>query len=165
MRRRSGSLAETVDVLVEGGKATAGPPIGPALGPLGINIMQVVEAINQKTAGFEGVKVPVKIIVDPTRGTFDLEVGTPPTSALILKELQAEKGAQNPGKERIGNLSLEQVAKVARIKEKGTLGASLKDKVQEVLGTCVSMGVTVAGKDPREVQAELNEGLHDTALT
>ncbi len=147
--------------MVEGGKATAGPPIGPALGPLGINIMQVVEAINEKTSGFEGVKVPVKIVVDPTQGTFDLQVGTPPTSALILKEVQAEKGAGSPGKERVGNLTLAQVVKVARIKEEGTLGAGMKEKVLEVLGTCTSLGVSVEGKDPREVQTEVKEGLHE----
>ncbi len=149
---------------MEGGKATAGPPIGPALGPLGINIMQVVEAINKKTASFEGVKVPVKIIVDPTEGTFDLEVGTPPTSALILKEVEAEKGAHSPGQERVGDLTMKQVAKVARIKEGGTLGAGLKETVLEVLGTCTSLGVTVTGKDPRKVQAEVKDGLHDAAL-
>lgn len=157
-------MAETIEVLVEGGKATAGPPIGPALGPLGINIMEVVEAINQKTSSFEGMKVPVKIIVDPTKGTFHLEVGTPPTSALILKEVGAEKGSQTPGRESVGDLSTEQVVKIARMKAGDTLGSDLKRKVLEVLGTCVSMGVTVEGKDPKVFQAEVKQGLHDALL-
>jgi large subunit ribosomal protein L11 len=157
-------LVETIDVLVEGGKATAGPPIGPALGPLGLNIMEVVEAINKRTASFEGMKVPVKILVDPTRGTFELRVGTPPTSALILKELGAEKGSTSPGREPVGDLSLEQVAKVARMKAEDTLGADLKRKVMEVLGTCISLGVTVEGRSPREVQDEVRRGAYDSAL-
>jgi large subunit ribosomal protein L11 len=164
LRRRRGRLVETIDVLVEGGKATAGPPIGPALGPLGLNIMEVVEAINERTASFEGMKVPVKILVDPTKGTFDLEVGTPPTSALILKELGAEKGAETPGRESIGDLSLEQVAKIARMKSGDTLGSDLKQKVLEVLGTCVSLGVRVEGRNPKEVQAEVKRGAYDTLL-
>lgn len=146
---------ESVDVLVEGGQATAGPPIGPALGPLGINILQVVEAINERTAAFQGMKVPVKILVDPAKGTFDLEVGTPPTSALVLKEAGLGKGASAPGREKAGDLTLEQVRKIAEMKADATLGRSLEEKVREVLGTCVSMGVTVEGKDPRTVQGEL----------
>lgn len=156
---------ETVDVLVEGGKATAGPPIGPALGPLGLNIMQVVEAINERTSRFEGMKVPVRIIVDPAGGTFELEIGTPPTSALILKEAGVEKGSGTPGREMVGDLTLEQVVKVARMKEENTLGSDLQQKVQEVLGTCVSLGVTVGGREPREVQSEVQRGLPDEVLS
>ncbi len=156
---------ETVEVLVEGGKATAGPPIGPALGPLGLNILQVVEAINERTSGFEGMKVPVKIIVDPTRRTFELEVGTPPTSALILKEAGLERGSQTPGRDRVGNLTLDQVVKIARMKAQNTLGSDVPQKVREVLGTCLSMGVTVGGKDPREVQSEVDQGLPEDLLS
>jgi large subunit ribosomal protein L11 len=157
-------VAETIEVLVEGGKATAGPPIGPALGPLGINILQVVEAVNERTRDFAGMKVPVTIRVDPAAGTFELEVGTPTTSALILKELGAEKGSGEPLTEKVGNLSLGQVAKVARMKGESTLGASLREKALEVMGTCVSMGVTVEGRDPREVQREVQEGRHDAVF-
>ncbi|MFQ6012664.1 MAG: 50S ribosomal protein L11 [Thermoplasmata archaeon] len=152
---------ETVHVLVEGGKATAGPPLGPALGPLGLNILQVVEAVNERTAAFEGMKVPVKILVDPTEGTFELEVGTPTTSALLLKEAGLEKGSGNPRTEKVGNLSLDQVVRVAGMKADGTLGAGLKERTLEILGSCVSLGVTVEGKEPREVQAEVKEGRHD----
>ncbi len=152
---------ETINVLVEGGKATAGPPLGPALGPLGLNILQVVEAVNERTAAFDGMKVPVKILVDPIEGTFDLEVGTPTTSALLLKEAGLEKGSGNPRTEPVGNLTLVQVVKVAQMKFDGTLGADLKRKTLEVLGSCVSIGVTVENKEPREIQAEVKEGLHE----
>ena len=74
---------DTVEVLIEGGSATAGPPIGPALGPFGINMMQVVDEINQKTADFAGMKVPVKVMIDRDTKEVDIEIGTPPTSSLI----------------------------------------------------------------------------------
>lgn len=157
-------MVETVEVLVEGGKATAGPPIGPALGPLGLNIMEVVQAINEKTASFEGMKVPVRIVVDPEAGTFELEIGTPPTSALILKELGLEKGSSAPRRESIGDLSLDQVIKIAQMKAGSTLGPSPKEKVLEVLGTCLSVGVTVEGRDPKELQREILEGKWDSRL-
>jgi large subunit ribosomal protein L11 len=155
---------ETIDVLVEGGRATAGPPLGPALGPLGLNIIQVVEAVNERTASFDGMKVPVKILVDPTAGTFELEVGTPTTSALLLKEAGLEKGSDNPRTETVGNLSMAQVVKVAQMKGDGTLGADLKGKTLEVLGSCVSLGVSVENKEPREVQADVKAGLYDGHL-
>ncbi|HDJ50955.1 MAG TPA: 50S ribosomal protein L11, partial [Thermoprotei archaeon] len=81
---------QVIEVLVEGGKATPGPPLGPALGPLGVNVAQVVKAINEATKEFEGMKVPVKVIVDVATRQFEIEVGLPPTSALILKELGIE---------------------------------------------------------------------------
>ncbi|MCD6503294.1 MAG: 50S ribosomal protein L11 [Thermoplasmata archaeon] len=149
---------QVVEVLVEGGKATPGPPLGPALGPLGVNVAQVVKAINEATKAFEGMKVPVKIIVDVATRQFEIEVGTPPTSALILKELGAEKGSSDPKRTKIGDLSLEQIIKIAKIKKKDMLSYTLKSAVKEVLGTCVSMGVTVMGKDPREVQRMIDNG-------
>ncbi|MCD6247879.1 MAG: 50S ribosomal protein L11 [Hadesarchaea archaeon] len=154
----------TVEVLVDGGKASAGPPIGPALGPYGLNIGQVVAEINEKTAKFDGMKVPVKIIIDKETKEFKIEVGSPPVSALIRKELGLEKGASSAGQETVGDLSLEGVIKIARQKAEGTLAKDLKASVKEILGTCVSMGVTVEGKDPREVQKEIEEGKHDGKL-
>ena len=82
---------DTVEVLIEGGTATPGPPLGPAIGPFGINMMQVVEEINNKSADFKGMKVPVKIIIDSSSKDFEIEIGTPPTTALIMDELNIEK--------------------------------------------------------------------------
>ena len=86
-------MEQTIEVMVEGGKATAAPPLGPALGPLGVNIQRVVDEINNKTRDLEGVKVPVKVTVDATTKEFRIEVGKPPISALVLKELNLEKGS------------------------------------------------------------------------
>lgn len=156
--------SETVEILIDGGKATPGPPLGPAIGPLGINMMQVVEQINQKTADFDGMKVPVKIIVDSATKEFQVEVGTPPTTALIMDELKIEKGSQDPGLEKVADLKIEQALKIARMKFDALLSPDYKNAAKEIIGTCVSMGITVEGKDPREVQKEVDEGVYDSVL-
>jgi len=157
-------MAEVLEVLVDGGKATAGPPLGPALGPMGMNIMEIVKAINERTKSFEGMKVPVKLVIDTKTKTYTIEIGTPPTSALILKELGAEKGSGDAGKTRIGNLSIAQAVKIAGMKADVMLAKDMKGRVLEVVGTCVSMGVTVDGKGPKEVTAEIRAGKYDKAL-
>ena len=149
---------DTVEILIEGGKATPGPPLGPAIGPLGINMMQVVEQINNKTSDFAGMKVPVKIIVDSSTKEFEIEIGTPPTTALIMDELNIEKGSQDPGMDKVADLSVEQALKVARMKFDTLLANDYKHGAKEVMGTCVSMGITVDGKDPREAQKEVEIG-------
>lgn len=152
---------QVVEVLVEGGKATPGPPLGPAIGPLGLNVKQVVDRINEATKDFVGMQVPVKIIVDPVTRQFEIEVGTPPVSQLIKKELGLEKGSSEPVRTIVGNLTMEQVIKIARAKKQQMLAADLKAAAKEVIGTALSMGVTVEGKDPREVQKEIDEGVYD----
>jgi len=157
-------MKSTVKALVDGGKATPGPPLGPALGPLGVNVGQIVAKINEKTTAFEGMKVPVRIIVDKKTKQFDVEVGIPPVSALIRKQLGLEKGAKTAGKEVVGDLTFAQAIELAKLKLSGTLAKGLKTAVKEVMGTCVSMGVTVDGKDARKVQREIDDGKHDEEL-
>ncbi len=152
---------KTVDALVEGGKASPGPPLGPTLAPLGVNVVQVIAKINEKTKEFAGLKVPVKVIVDGKN--FEVEVGTPPVSALLTRELGAEKGSADQ-KVKIGDLKLEQIKKVAGMKSSSMLGKTKKAQVTEVLGTCTSMGITVEGKEPREVQKEIRDGKRDAEL-
>jgi len=153
-----------IEALVNGGQATAGPPLGPALGPLGVNVLAIVEKINEITKAYSGMKVPVKISVDTDNKEFEVTVGTPTTSALIISELGVEKGSGASDTEKIGDLSLEQAIRIAKLKGDDILARNLKAAVNEVLGTGVSMGVTVEGKDPREVQKEINEGKHDALL-
>jgi len=153
-----------VEALVAGGKATAGPPLGPALGPLGVNVLAIVNKINEVTKDYAGMKVPVKVIVDAETKEFEVTVGTPTTSALIVSELKLEKGSGSPKAQKVGDLNMEQVVKIARMKSAELLSPSLKAAAKEVLGSCVSMGVTVEGKDPKEVQREINEGKHDSIL-
>jgi len=157
-------MPETIEALVDGGNATAGPPLRPALGPIGINIMDVINEINDKTKAFDGMKVPVKVIVDPKTKSFDIQIGTPPTSILILKELGIEKGSGAQRQEKAGDLTMEQVKRVVAMKEGSLLGGDLKMASKEVLGTCLSMGVTVDGKDPRDIQIFISEGKYDDEL-
>jgi large subunit ribosomal protein L11 len=147
----------TIAGLIEGGKATAGPPFGPALGPLGVNIGGIVAEINKKTSEFAGMKIPVKVMVDPATKTFRVEVGAPSTSALILKELGVQSGAKTKD-ETVGDLTLDQVKKIAKSKEASIYGKAAADRVKQVLGTCKSMGVKCNGEDPRAVIAKISSG-------
>jgi len=155
---------KVVEALVAGGQATAGPPLGPSLGPLGVNILAIVNKINEVTKDYAGMKVPVKVTVDTETKEFEVTVGTPTTSALIVSELKIQKGSGSPKEQKVGNLSMEQVVRIAKIKQAELLSTNLKAAVKEVLGSCVSMGVTVEEKDPKEVQKEIDEGKHDAAL-
>ena len=155
---------DTVEVLLEGGTATPGPPLGPAIGPFGVNMMQVVEEINKKSADFAGMKVPVIITIDSNTKEFEIEIGTPPTTALIMDELSIEKGAHEPGAEVAADLSVEQAFKIARMKFDSLLANDYKAATKEIMGTCVSMGITVDGKDPRDAQKAVDAGEYDDIL-
>lgn len=155
---------ETVEALVEGGKASAGPPIGSSLGPLKVNVAQVVSQINTKTAAFKGMKVPVKIIVDTETKEFEIEIGTPPVSQLIKKEINVELGSGEPNVSKVGVISIEQTIKIAKMKESSLLTNNLKQAVKTVVGSCQSMGVLVEEKEPKQVIKEINEGKYDSEI-
>jgi large subunit ribosomal protein L11 len=152
-------MVDVVQVLVPGGKATPGPPIGPSLGPLGINVKKVVDDINTQTASYNGMMVPVTIIVDDSKNVA-LEVGIPPTSALVLMEAKLEKGSS--AGEIVGNLTINQAVKIALMKQEKSLSYELKNIVKEILGTCLSMGITVDGKAPKMIQRAIDEGDYDS---
>ena len=152
---------KVVELLISGGQATAGPPLGPALGPLGVNVMMIVNKINELTKDYAGMKVPVKVAVDPETKEFEVSVGTPTASALIVSELKIEKGSGTPSTAKVGNLNMEQVLRITKIKRHELLAKNMKVAAKEILGSCISMGVTVDGKDPREVQREIDEGKYD----
>jgi len=144
---------QTVDVVVEGGKASAAPPLGPALGPLGVNIQEVIDSINDKTRDLGGIKVPVKVIIDPATKKFRLEVGKPPASALILKELGIQHGSATAGKDRVGDLTEDQVKKIARAK----FGSDEATYTSQIKGTARSMGVTIGEGQVSEEEKRLAE--------
>src|SRR3989339_765567 len=138
---------ETVESLVEGGKASAAPPLGPALGPLKINIGQVVAEINKKTAAFAGMKVPIKIIVDTEKKEFNLKLGS-----------------GIPNKSKIANAAIEDVIKIAKMKETNLSAKNLKSAVKTIIGTCNSMGVLIEGKTALEISPEINKGVYDKII-
>ena len=154
----------TINVLVEGGKATAAAPLGPALGPLGVNIAEVVAQINEKTKQFAGMKVPVKVIVDATTKTFEIEVGSPPVSALIKKELNIPKGANNPKTEKVAELTMEQAISIAKKKFTSGTFEELKSATKQVLGTCNSMGVYIEGTRAAKVMKAVDSGKYDELI-
>jgi len=148
---------EKVDVLVEGGKATAAPPIGPSLSALKLNVGQVVAEINEKTKSFSGMQVPVKIIVDTETKKYTITVGTPPVSAMIKKEMKVQKLAtiKEGNKTLPGDIKFSSVINIAKNKE---IPGDMKARVKQILGTCLSGGVTVDGKSPKEIIAGINSG-------
>jgi large subunit ribosomal protein L11 len=127
--------------------------------------MAVVNKINELTHDYAGMKVPVKISVDTENKTFEVSVGTPTASALIVSELKIEKGSGTPNTAKVGNLTMEQIVRIAKIKRPELLSQTLKSAAKEMLGTCVSMGVTVEGKDPREVQKEIDAGSYENLFS
>ncbi|MDY6764438.1 MAG: 50S ribosomal protein L11 [Halobacteria archaeon] len=155
-------MAETIEVLVEGGNATPGPPLGPALGPTGINVQEVVQRINEETASFEGTEVPVTVTIDD--GEFEIEVGLPPTAALIKDEIDIETGSGQPNKKFAGEMTMEQVRKVAEMKSADLLSYDIKNAAKEVVGTCVSLGIKIEGEDPRNIARKIDEGEFDDVL-
>ncbi|MEM2094154.1 MAG: 50S ribosomal protein L11 [Candidatus Bathyarchaeia archaeon] len=158
------SERKIVETLVSGGQATAGPPLGPALGPLGLNVLAVVKKINELTAPYAGMKVPVKISVDPETKEFEVSVGVPTVSALIVKELGIAKGSGSPKTNKVGNLTFEQLVRITKLKQGELLSTTLKDAVKEVAGTCASMGITIDGKEPKDVQKDIDAGIYDKFL-
>ena len=169
-----------IEALVEGGKATPAPPLGPQLASLKLNIGNIIKDINEKTKEFEGMKVPVKIIVDIETKDYRIEVGTPPVSSLIKKELGLEKLAPekkeeggeeekkgSEEKERIivGNLTFDQILKITKMKRNSLLAKDFKKAVKEVVAACVSMPVTIEGKNPKEILREIDEGKYDDKLS
>ncbi len=149
---------QRISSLVTGGGASAGPPLGPALGPLGVNIMQVINAINDKTKEFEGMKIPVTVIVDTDTKEYDIEVGIPSAAALIMKEANINKGSGASGTEWAGDITIDSVIKVANAKLESSYASSLKSVTKTIVGTCMALGVKIDGKTPKEMTAEINDG-------
>jgi len=156
-------MAGTIEVLVPGGEATPGPPLGPELGPTPVDVQAVVAEINDETAAFDGMEVPVTVDYEDD-GSFTVEVGVPPTAALIKDEAGFETGSGTPREEFVADLSVEQVRTIAEQKHSDLLSYDLKNAAKEVVGTCVSLGVTIEGNDPREFKERLDDGEYDDAF-
>ena len=153
-------MGETVEALVDAGKASAGPPLGPALGPSGVNVKEVINQINSRTKDMEGMQVPVKVKVGDDK-SFTIEVGTPPASSLIKQILAIKKGSGEAGTVVAADLPLEKAIKVAKQKGPGLTGGDIKAMTSEILGVAKSMGLTCEDKDPKDVQADLRIGKYD----
>jgi len=202
-----------VEALIEGGKATPAPPLGPSLSVFKVNIGKIIQDINEKTKEYEGMKVPIKIIINDETKEHRIEIGTPPVSSLIRKELglkkiapekkeEVEEGSEETDeegekeeteeakpkkkeekeveeteeekpeetapeeKERVivGNLTMEQVIKITKMKRDSLLAKGMKKATKEVVASCVSMPITIEDKPPKEVLKEIDEGKYDSKL-
>jgi large subunit ribosomal protein L11 len=155
---------KTFNFIVNGGKATGGPPIGPALGPMGVNIMAIVNEINEKTKEYDGLPIPVDVTIDTDTKKFQVKVGMLTTFALISQAANLSKGSGQPNTDFVADISFDQLIGIAKKKKPGIYAASLKTAVREVLGTCQSAGVKVDGRHAREVQEAIKAGEYDNLL-
>jgi large subunit ribosomal protein L11 len=202
-----------VEALVDGGKASPAPPLGPSLSMFKVNIGKIIQEINDRTKEYEGMKVPIKIIIDEQTKEYKIDIGTPPVSSLIRKELglkiigeekkeeaaptevpagtKAEKKPEKiePIKEEtmpkegetpvatteeapvekkvrviVGDLTIDQCIKIMKMKRDKLLAKDTKKALKEIVGSVVSMPLTVEGKTPKEVLKEIDEGKYNDKL-
>ena len=155
---------ETIDLMIEGGSAKADASLSQKLGPMKINIQDVLKQVNEKTNHFKGMKIPVKLKVEPETKHVDIEVGTPPTTELLKKELRIEKGSGKPDKEKIANIAIEQLIKVAQMKEDSLLEKTLKARIKSIAGSANSLGALIEGKTSTEFNKDLETGTYNREL-
>ena len=155
---------QNISSLVTGGEASAGPPLGPALGPMGVNIMEVINAINEKPNDFKGMKVPVTVTIDSDTKKWEIEIGIPSASALILKEADIQKGSSTSGSEWVSDIGIDAIVKVSNVKLESSYASELKSVAKQVIGTCQCLGIKIEGKTPKEITAEINDGKWDEKL-
>ncbi|MFC6614012.1 50S ribosomal protein L11 [Halopenitus salinus] len=156
-------MAGTIEVLVPGGQANPGPPLGPELGPTPVDVQDVVNEINEETAAFDGMEVPVTVEYDDD-GSFSIEVGVPPTAELIKDEAGFETGSGEPQSEFVADLDVEQVKTIAEQKSSDLLAYDTKNAAKEIGGTCASLGVTIEGEDARTFDDRVDDGEFDDVL-
>ena len=156
-------MADSIEVLVPGGEADPGPPLGPELGPTPVDVQSVVQEINDQTAAFDGTEVPVTVDYEDN-GSFEIEVGVPPTAELIKDEAGFDTGSGEPQEEFVADLSVDQVVQIAEQKQTDLLSYDLHNAAKEIVGTCTSLGVTIDGEDPREFKQRIDSGEYDDRL-
>jgi large subunit ribosomal protein L11 len=153
-------MADTIEVLVPGGEADPGPPLGPELGPTPVDVQAVVGEINDQTAAFDGTEVPVTITYEDD-GSFEIGVGVPPTAELVKDEAGFETGSGEPQTNFVADLSVDQIKQIAEQKHPDLLSYDLESAAKEVVGTCTSLGVTIEGEDPREFKERIDSGEYE----
>jgi large subunit ribosomal protein L11 len=137
-------VVANVKLQVQAGKATPAPPVGSALGPHGLNIMDFCKAFNAKTAKQEGLIIPVVVTVYGDR-TYSFVTKTPPAAVLLKKAANIAKGSAEPNKSKVGKITMKQVREIAQTKMQDLNASDLDAAVNIILGTARSMGVEVEG--------------------
>ena len=141
-----------------------GPAIAQQIGPIGVNMGKVISDVNEATKEFKGMKVPVELDIDEKTKDFTVSTSSPPTSELLKKELNIEKGSDKHAEIKVGNASIEDVIKIAKIKHPNMLEKDLKAAVKSILGTSASIGILVENTNPNELIQEVNEGKFDKEI-
>ena len=136
-------ITNVIKLQIEAGKATPAPPVGPALGSSGVNIMQFVKEFNDRTANQPGMIIPVVITVYKDK-TFSFITKVPPVAVLIKKALKIQKGSGKPNRDKVATITKEQVREIAEQKMEDLNAASIETAMSMVMGTARSMGVIVA---------------------
>lgn len=154
-----------VKLLIEGGDMKPGPALSQKLGPIGINLRQVIQKVNEATKSFAGLKVPVELEINPSTKEFEVQVFSPPVSELLKKEFGVEKGSGDQGKIKVANASIEEIISIAKTKLSNLLARDLKAAVKSVVGTCASLGILIENKPAKEIEKEINEGKYDKEIS
>ncbi|ADM28221.1 ribosomal protein L11 [Ignisphaera aggregans DSM 17230] len=155
---------KVIKIQVEGGKASPAPPLGPAITDAGLNVAEVIEKINKMTEVYKGLTVTVKIIVDLDTKNYEIELELPTVTSMLLSMAKASEPSGDPMHKKIGNISIEDVVRVALLKKPELTAKSLKAAVKTILGSARSIGLTVEGKDPKDVIKEVEQGVYDAIL-
>ena len=134
-------------IQVKGGSANPAPPIGPALGSKGLNIMDFCKQFNARSQDKQGQVLPVLLTIYNDK-SFDFVIKTPPAPVLILEAIKAQSGSKEPNRNKIGSITWDQVKKIAELKMPDLNAFKLDSAMKMVAGTARSMGVTVSGKAP-----------------
>lgn len=153
-----------IKLLVDGAEMKPGPAVAQKLGPMGINIGQVISEVNKATTSFKGIKVPVSLDVDPKTKKFKVEVSSPPTSELLKKEFGLERGSGDHKKNKIANVSIEQIINISKIKFPNMLAKEFKSAVKSVIGSCISLGILVENKNGKQIQEDIDNGVYDSEI-
>ena len=154
---------KVVNLKIKGGEASE-KQLGPTISQLGLDVKKVIEEINKKTEKFKGMEVKIKLIVDEETKEYEIEIKPPTTTELLLKAVGASKPSGDPMHQKIGDLPFEKIVEIAIMKKPDLLAKSLKAAVKTILSSARSIGITVDGKDPKQVMREVEEGLYDAVL-
>jgi len=153
-----------IKLLVDGGNMKPGPVLSQKLGPLGMNMGDIISKINDATKDMKGLKVPIEVDINPSTKEFNIQVFSPPVSELLKKELGIEKGSGEQNKIQVANASIEQIISVSKTKLQNLLANDLKAAVKSVVGTCVSLGILIENKSAKEVEQEIDQGKYDKEI-
>ncbi len=149
---------------VKGGKATPTPPLGPAISQYGLDVNEVINKINEVTKDYGDLEVTVEILVDPETKNYKINVKSPTTTSLLLKFAGASEPSGDPAHKKVGDVKFEDIVKIAILKKQDLTAKTLKAAVKTILSSAATIGITVEGKEPREILREITEGKYDSIL-